>query len=109
MKRHDFIIGTLVKTGFRTSLKGFDQFCMCVEMYSDACPVTIDSVYTRVADKFRCTKGSVEKNLQRLLSNTEACSGIAELFGLDRVDVSNKEMIAMVSNYVKLQHEKYGD
>lgn len=66
MEKRDFIIGTLVKTGFRTSLKGFDQFCECVELYSQNRTATIDSVYTRVAESFRCTKSSVEKNLRRL-------------------------------------------
>ena len=107
MEKRDFIIGTLVKTGFRTSLKGFDQFCECVELYSQNKTATIDSVYTRVAEAFRCTKSSVEKNLRRLFSSSDACAAIGKLFGMQFPDTSNKEIVAAFSNYVSLNRKYY--
>ena len=107
MGRHDFIVGTLVKTGFRASLKGFDQFCSCVEMYSDDRTATIDSIYNRVADDFNCTKSSIEKNLRRLFSTSEACKVIGRLFDIDFRYAGNKEIVAMFSNYFALKRDKY--
>ncbi len=107
MERHDFIVGTLVKTGFRASLKGFDQFCECVELYSDDRMATIDSIYARVAEEFNCTKSSVEKNLRRLFSSSDACSAIGKLFGMNFTDASNKEIVATFSNYVALNRASY--
>lgn len=107
MKRRDFIIGTLVRTGFRSSLKGFEQFCMCVELYSDNKASTIESIYERVALRFRCTKSSVEKNLRRLFESSDARSAISKLFGMDFTDTGNKEIVATFSNYVELRRECY--
>lgn len=107
MERRDFIVGTLVKTGFRTSLKGFYQFCKCVELYSDDRTATIESIYKKVADDFNCTKSSVEKNLRRLFTSSDACSAIGRLFGMDFPEAGNKEIVAMFSNYVALQHDSY--
>ncbi len=107
MQRHDFIVGTLVRTGFRTSLKGFGQFCMCVELYSDDRTATIESIYRRVASHCNCTTSSVEKNLRRLFESSNASSAVGKLFGMDFTDTGNKEIVAMVSNYIALQREKY--
>ncbi|MCH5166033.1 MAG: hypothetical protein J1G01_06495 [Clostridiales bacterium] len=107
MKRHDFIVGTMVRSGFRTSLKGFDQFCMCVEMYSDNPTATIESIYARVALDCNCTKSSVEKNLRRLFESSDASAVISKLFDMDFSDRGNKEIVSMFSNYIALQHESY--
>lgn len=107
MEKRDFIIGTLVKTGFRTSLKGFDQFCECVELYSQDRMATIDSVYNSVAQEFRCSKSSVEKNLRRLFESSGACTALGKLFGMDFPDTSNKEIVAAFSNYVSLNRKCY--
>ena len=107
MKRLDFIVGTLVRNGFRTSLKGFDQFCRCVEMYSDNRNATIESIYKRVALDCNCTKSSVEKNLRRLFTSSDACKAIGKLFGMDFTDTGNKEIVAMFSNYVSLTYDSY--
>lgn len=104
MKRRDFLVETLVKTGFRSSLKGFEQFCSCVEMYIDNHNLTIQSIYVRVADECNCTKSAVEKNLRRLFESSDAGVAVGRLFGMDYVETGNKEMVAMLSNYVKLKH-----
>ena len=107
MERRDFIVGTLVRTGFRSSLKGFGQFCMCVEMYTDDRSATIESIYSRVARYCNCTKSSVEKNLRRLFESSNARSAIGGLFGMDCTESGNKEIVATFSNYVELQHDEY--
>ena len=107
MKRHDFIVGTMVKTGFRTSLKGFNQFCMCVELYSDDRNPTIESIYRRVALDCNCTKKKKKKNLRRLIESSSASSAIGRLFGMDFKDTGNKEILSMFSNYIALQSEQY--
>lgn len=107
MERYDFIVGTMVRSGFRTSLKGFKQFCMCVELYSDNPTATIESVYERVAQKFTCTKSSVEKNLRRLFESSDASSAIGRLFDIEFADTGNKEIVSMFSNYVALQRDRY--
>ena len=109
MERHDFIVGTLVRTGFRSSLKGFEQFCSCVEMYMDDHNVTIESIYARVARKCNCTKSAVEKNLRRLFESSDAGVAVGKLFGMDYVETGNKEMVAMLSNYIKLKRDCYAD
>lgn len=108
MKRHDFIVYTMVRNGFRTSLKGFDQFCKCVEHYTDDPTATIASIYKRVAEDFHCTESSVEKNLRRLFESSDASSAIGKMFGIDFVDTGNKEIVSMFSNYLSLQSEFYG-
>lgn len=107
MKRHDFIVVTMVRNGFRTSLKGFDQFCMCVECYSDNPTATIASIYKRVAAKCHCTGSAVEKNLRRLFESSDASSALGKMFGINFADTGNKEIVAMFSNYVSLQREYY--
>ena len=107
MKRREFIVGILVKSGFRTSLKGFDQFCYCVELYSDDRTATIESIYKKAAVKFRCTKSSVEKNLRRLFDTSDAGAALGELFGMKFTDTGNKEIVAMFSNYVDLRRDCY--
>lgn len=97
----------MVQTGFRTSLKGFEQFRRCVELYSDDPSATIESLYERIADDFNCTKSSVEKNLRRLCESSDASSAIGRLFGIDFVDTGNKEIVSMFSNYVSLQSDSY--
>lgn len=109
MGRHDFIVGTLVRTGFRSSLKGFEQFCACVEMYMDDHNVTIESIYSRVASKYNSTKSAVEKNLRRLFESSDAGVAVGKLFGMDYVETGNKEMVAMLSNYIKLKRDCYAD
>ncbi len=107
MKRHDFIVSTMVKNGFRTSLKGFEQFCMCVELYSDDPMSTIESIYRRVAGESRCTTSSVEKNLRRLCESSGASSVISKLFDMDFSDTGNKEIVSMFSNYIAIQRDSY--
>ncbi len=107
MKRRDFIIVTMVRNGFRTSLKGFDQFCLCVEYYTDDPTATIASIYKRVADECKCTESSVEKNLRRLFESSDATSAISKLFGMNFCDTGNKEIVSLFSNYVSLQREYY--
>lgn len=107
MKRRDFIVETLVRNGFRTSLKGFYQFCRCVEIFSDDRTATIESIYRQVALDFDCTKSSVEKNLRRLFESSDACKAIGRLFGMSFADTGNKEIVAMFSNYVDLQRDMY--
>lgn len=107
MKRHDFIVHTMVQTGFRTALKGFDQFCMCVELYSDDPSATIEKIYRKVANYCKCTKSSVEKNLRRLCESSDAANAIGKLFGIDFCDTGNKEIVSMFSNYVSLQRDCY--
>lgn len=107
MKRRDFILVMMVKSGFRTALKGFDQFRMCVEMYADDPTATILSIYARVAERFRCTVSSVEKNVRRLIESSDAASGIGKLFDMDFRDTGNKEIVSMFTNYVTLRRECY--
>lgn len=107
MKRRDFIVSTLVRSGFRSSLKGFKQFCRCVELYSDDHTATIESIYLRVAKDSNCTKSSVEKNLRRLFESSDARRAIGRLFGMDFTDTGNKEIVATFSNYVELQRDNY--
>ena len=77
MERRDFIVIMLVKVGFRTSLKGFDQFCMCLELYADDPTRTIGSIYKHVALNCNCTVSSVEKNLRRLFVSSDATMSTA--------------------------------
>ena len=107
MQRRRFIIATLVKAGFRTSLKGFDQFCSCVELYSDSVNASMDDIYKIVATDFRCSKSAVEKNLRRLFHSSNATDAISRLFGTEFCDTGNKEIVSMFSNYVSLQREMY--
>ena len=107
MKRHDFIVVTMVRNGFRTSLKGFDQFCKCVEFYADDPTVTIASVYKRVAAHCNCTESAVEKNLRRLFESSDATKAIGKMFGMDFSDTGNKEIVSMFTNYLALQREFY--
>lgn len=109
MKRRDFIVSTLVRIGFRTSLKGFDQFVQCVEFYLSDRNSAIESIYRRTAEVFGCSKSAVEKNLHRLLEGSDACSEIGKLFGIELNDASNKELIAVFSNYVLLHRDCYID
>ncbi|MDE5562950.1 MAG: sporulation initiation factor Spo0A C-terminal domain-containing protein [Clostridiales bacterium] len=107
MKKRDFIIITLVKIGFRTSLKGFDQFCMCLDLYSEDPTRTIGSIYECIARNFNCTVSSVEKNLRRLFMSSNATAAISRLFGMEFCDTGNKEIVSMFSNYVSLQRGCY--
>ena len=107
MKRRDFLVETLVRTGFRSSLKGFEQFCSCVEMYIEDHTLTIESIYIRVAGENNCTKSAVEKNLRRLFESSDAGVAVGRLFGMDYVETGNKEMVAMLSHYVKLKRDCY--
>ncbi len=102
MTRHNFIVATLVKLGFRTSLKGFDQFCECVELYSDSLNATMDNIYETVALDFNCSKSAVEKNLRRLFDEADACRVIGTLFGIDFPQVGNKEIVATFASYVNI-------
>lgn len=107
MERRDFIVSTLVRTGFRSSLKGFRQFCMCVEIYSDFRSYPIDRVYKIVARECNCTKSAVEKNLRRLFLSSDASNIIGKLFGMKFPECGNKEIIAAFANYIELQREYY--
>ena len=107
MKRRDFIVITLVKIGFRTSLKGFDQFCKCLELYADDPNDTMSNIYQKIARSFNCTVSSVEKNLRRLFMSSDATAAIGRLFGMDFCDTGNKEIVSMFSNYVSLQRDCY--
>ncbi len=107
MERKEFIINTLVKNGFRSSLKGFAQFCECVELYLDDRSMTIENIYRLTAAKFKCTKSSVEKNLRRLFTSSDACSALGRLYGMDFPDSGNKEILAVFCNYVELNRDRY--
>lgn len=107
MKRHDFIVGTLVKSGFRASLKGFPQFCKSVELYLDDRNSTIDNIYGRVAVDFGCSKSAVEKNIRRLITSSDACVAVGSLFGADVSDATNKEIVALFANYIALNYDPY--
>lgn len=107
MERHDFIVSTLVQEGFRTSLKGFYQFCRCVELFTDNKIATIESVYERVAKDFGCTKSAVEKNLRRFFMSSDAQAIIGRLFDMKFGDRGNKEIVATFCNYVDLQRKRY--
>lgn len=107
MKRRDFIVSTLVRAGFRTSLKGFSQFCDCVELYLDDGTQTVEWIYDRAAGASGCSKSSVEKNLRRLFDGSDACAAIGKLFGVKLTDAGNKEIIAMFANYVELCRDRY--
>lgn len=97
----------MVRTGFRTSLRGFDQFCRCVELYTDNPSLTIERIYAEVARTFNCTKSSVEKNLRRLCESSDASSAISRLFDIEFSDTGNKEIVTMFANYVSLQRDYY--
>ncbi len=107
MTRRDFLVSTLVRTGFRTSLKGFYQFCECVELYSDNRTLSMSDIYARVGRDFRCSESSVDKNIRRLFLTVDACAVISELFDMELCDVGNKEIIALFSNYIELNREYY--
>ncbi len=109
MNRRDFMIATLVKAGFRTSLKGFPQFCDCVELYLDDGASTLERLYERAAKLCGCTKSSVEKNLSRLFDGSDACAAVGGLFGIVIPNAGNKEIISMFANYVKLNREEYDE
>lgn len=107
MNRRDFIVNTLVKAGFRTSLKGFSQFCECVETYIESRSHTVENIYSRVASRYRCTKSSVEKNLSRLFECSDATDAIGRLFGISIADCGNKELISVFANYIMLCRDRY--
>lgn len=107
MQRHDFIIGTLVRLGFRSSLKGFGQFCACVEHYADNRVATIESIYQTVADDFRCSRSAVEKNLRRLFLSSDAPKALGTLYGMKFTDTGNKEIVAAFCNFVELSRDCY--
>lgn len=104
MSRRDFIVCTLVKMGFRTALRGFDQLCYCIERYSDDRTATIGSIYADVALACGCSKSAVEKNLRRLFVGCDASAKIGALIGIDFIDTGNKEIIAVLANYIALYH-----
>ncbi|MCH5351036.1 MAG: hypothetical protein J1F39_03600 [Clostridiales bacterium] len=106
MKRHDFIVFTLVRAGFRTSLKGFAQFCLSVELYLDDSVATIDKIYEIISVRFSCSKSAVEKNIRRLILSSDAGAAASALFGADVSDASNKEIVALFANYVALHYER---
>ena len=107
MERRDFIICTLIRAGFRSSLKGFNQFCRCVELYSDDRSSTIEEIYARIACEYGCTKSSVEKNIRRLFESSDAEGVIGRLFEMDFTESGNKIIIATFANYVELQRKYY--
>lgn len=107
MERRDYIVNILVRTGFRASLKGFEQFCKCLEMYADDRSATMSDIYDRVANEFRCSKSSVEKNLRRLFIGADASSVIGKLFGAKVSDASVKEIVALFGNYIELNRDYY--
>ena len=107
MKRRDFIVCTLVRSGFRTSLKGFAQFCISVEMYLDDRNSTIDKIYDLIALDFGCSKSAVEKNIRRLILSSDGGGAMGTLFGADVTDASNKEIVALFANYVDLNYERH--
>ncbi|MCH5162355.1 MAG: hypothetical protein J1G38_02560 [Clostridiales bacterium] len=109
MKRRDYLVHILVRSGFRTSLKGFDQFCKCVELYSDDRSSTMSDIYSKVSVDFRCSKSSVEKNLRRLFVGANAGKVIGDLFGTEFADASVKEVVALFCNYVELNREYYAN
>lgn len=102
MCRRNFIVATLVKSGFRTSLKGFDQFCSCVELYLDRVNTTMDNIYQAVASAFCCSKSAVEKNIRRLFDESDACGVLGSLFGVEFPQVGNKEIVAAFANYISI-------
>ncbi len=107
MERRDFIMNTLVVIGFRASLKGFEQLCDCVELYIRDRSATIESIYAVVAKKYGCSKSSVEKNLRRLVSSSGAAEAVRRLFGVTVRDLGNKEIVALIANYVILHRADY--
>lgn len=107
MKRHDYIVRTLVKSGFRASLRGFEQFCRCVEKYTEDRAQTIDSIYAMVALEYGCSKSAVEKNLRRLIESSDASAAIGKLFDTDFVETGNKEIVATFANYINTRHDDY--
>ena len=107
MTRRDYIVDTLVKSGFRTSLKGFDQFCECVEFYTDNRMTTMENMYKYISVKFACSRSAIEKNLVRLFSSSDACTNIGKLFGIEIAVACSKEIIATFSNYVSLNRDSY--
>lgn len=107
MQRRDFLVDTLLRAGFRTALRGFEQFCACVELYSDNRNATVDAVYVAVGKAFGCSPGAVEKNLRRLFASSDACAALSGIFGVRFCDVGNKEIIALFSNYLYLHRAEY--
>lgn len=107
MKRREFIVCTLVRSGFRTSLKGFAQFCVSVELYLDDRNATIDKIYDIIAIDFGCSKSAVEKNIRRLIESSDGGGAVGTLFGADVSDASNKEIVALFANYVALNYERH--
>ncbi len=107
MERRDYIINVLVRTGFRASLKGFAQFCKCLEMYADDKSCTMTDIYDRVSREFGCSKSSVEKNLRRLFIGADASRVIGRLFGAEFSDASVKEIVALFGNYLELNRQYY--
>lgn len=107
MERRDYIVNVLVRSGFRTSLKGFDQFCKCIELYADNKTSTMSAIYSRVSRDFRCSKSSVEKNLYRLFVGADASRVIGKLFGTEFTGASVKEIVALFCNYVELNRDNY--
>lgn len=109
MERRDYIIKVLVQSGFRTSLKGFDQFCKCLELYADDRSKTMTDIYSRIASEFCCSKSSVEKNLRRLFIGADASRVIGRLFGTEFADASVKEIVALFCNYIELNRDNYAN
>lgn len=107
MKRHDYIIGTMVRNGFRTSLRGFDQFCKCVESYLDDPLSSIESVYNRIAVESNCTRSAVEKNLRHFCISSNASEAISRMFDMNFIDTGTKEIVTMFAQYISLQHGSY--
>ena len=91
--------------GFRTALRGFDQLCFCIERYSDDRTATIGSIYGNVAKRCGCSTSAVEKNLRRLFIGCDASAKIGALLGIDFIDTGNKEIIAVLANYIALYHK----
>lgn len=107
MQRRDYIVSTLVTLGFRTGLKGFPQFCDCVELYTDMRGVTIEFIYSEVGVRNGCSASSVEKNLRRLFEGSTATNALSRLFGIEVTNIGNKEIIALFSNYFMLRRDCY--
>ena len=109
MERRDYIINILVRSGFRTSLKGFSQFCKCLELYADNRSKTMTEIYSLVASEFCCSNSSVEKNLRRLFIGADASAVIGKLFGAEFADASVKEIVALFCSYIELNRDSYAN
>lgn len=109
MKRRDYIISTLVQSGFRVSMKGFNQFCSCIELYLDDNTATIESIYCKVATAFSCSTSSVEKNLRRLFCSSDACKAISRMYNIKYNDSGNKQILVMFANYIELNRAHYAE